>query len=119
MSQHPSLATWPTGDRAQVVTLEGEFDLATAPSFTEAVDDALDAGRPDLIVDLSRVTFLDSTMLQALIRACDNSRLRESQFALIRPKAGVWRIFVLTGLSNTLPSFGGVAEALASFAAVG
>jgi anti-sigma B factor antagonist len=112
---HATLASQPAGERAQVFVLEGEFDMSSAPRFVEAVDDALDSGRPDLIVDLTDVSFLDSTMLQAIIRAYDRAGARASRFALIRPQPSVWRVFVLTSLSTILPSYEGLDDALASF----
>ena len=118
MSQHGSLATQPTGHRAQVLILEGVFDGSNSDRFERAIDDAIDAGRPDVIVDLRGVSFLDSKMLRALVRGLDRTRAEDRRFALIRPNPHVWRVFVLTGLSRALPAFGGVADALTSFAAV-
>ena len=118
MSHHGSLATQPTGHRAQVLILEGVFDGSNSDRFERAIDDAIDAGRPDVIVDLRGVSFLDSKMLRALVRGLDRTRAEDRRFALIRPNPHVWRVFVLTGLSRALPAFGGVADALTSFAAV-
>ena len=51
-----------------VVALEGELDLATAPSVRGAVDDLLDRHRPgELVMDLAGVTFLDSSGLAVVL----------------------------------------------------
>ena len=49
--------------------LAGELDLATAPALEAAVSRALDEGRREVVIDLSRTTLLDSAGLAALIRA--------------------------------------------------
>ena len=103
------------GGQTQILMLDGEFDLTSAPSFEEAIDDAIEAGRPNLVVDLRGMSFVDSAMLRALIRGFTLVRARGRRFALIRPNPLVWRLFVLTGLSRKLPTFRGVAESVASF----
>ena len=59
------IVTSPANGTESVVRLEGELDLATAASLRDAIDE-LD-GR--VVVDLSGVTFTDSTGLAALISA--------------------------------------------------
>jgi anti-sigma B factor antagonist len=95
--------------------LDGDFDRSSRQPFERALDDALHADRPHLIVDLRGVGFLDSTMLRALVRGLQDAVARGGQLALIRPNAAVWRVFVLTGLSQILPAFGRLDEALANF----
>jgi anti-anti-sigma factor len=95
--------------------LDGDFDWSNAPQFKQALDHALDAGRPQLIVDLRGVSFLDSMMLAVLIRGLGEAVAAGGHLALVRPNTTVWRVFVLTGLSHTFPAFGRLDEALASF----
>jgi len=57
-----------------VVRVHGEIDLYTAPQLWETLDAAI-AGTPhELVIDLSDVTFLDSSGLAVLVRA--HKRLR-------------------------------------------
>ncbi len=50
----------------------GEIDLATAPTLTAAITEALESdGIDTLIIDLAGVTFLDCTGIAALVRAAD------------------------------------------------
>jgi anti-anti-sigma factor len=115
MSHQGSFSSQPAGGESQVLMLDGDFDRSNSAPFEQALDDALNADRPQLIVDLRGVSFLDSTMLRALIRGLGDAVARGGHLALIRPNATVWRLFVLTGLSQTLPAFGRLDEALASF----
>ena len=54
-------------DGVAVLAVAGEIDLATAPSFEEAISEALADEPPGLIIDLSGVTFLASVGLQILV----------------------------------------------------
>ena len=96
--------------------LDGAFDRANATQVELALGDAIDAGRPRLVIDLRGVSFLDSTMLRVLIQGLGDTAARGARLVLIRPNATVWRVFVLTGLSQSFHSFGRLDEALASFA---
>jgi len=53
---------------AVVVRVDGEVDLATAPALWAALERALADG-DQLVLDLSAVTFIDSTGLSVLLRA--------------------------------------------------
>jgi anti-anti-sigma factor len=50
--------------------LEGELDLANRPLFEAAITDAVLSGGP-LVLDMSKVTYMDSIALGALIAAVE------------------------------------------------
>lgn len=54
------------GDGAVVVFLQGEFDLSSRAVLDQALATA-QAGAGDVVVDLSRVTFMDGTSLRRLL----------------------------------------------------
>ena len=116
MSHQGSCSSERAGDLAEVLMLDGAFDRSNAAQVELALGDAIDAAKPQLVIDLRGVSFLDSTMLRVLIQALGDTVARGAQLALIRPNATVWRVFVLTGLSLSFHSFGRLDEALASFA---
>ena len=115
MSQQGCCSSEPAGDLAEVLMLDGAFDRSNAAQVELALGDAIEADRPQLVIDLRGVSFLDSTMLRVLIQVLGDTAARGAQLALIRPNATVWRVFVLTGLSHSFDSFGRLDEALASF----
>jgi anti-sigma B factor antagonist len=57
-----------------VVRVKGEVDIYTAPQLWETLDAAIAGAPHELVVDLSEVTFLDSSGLSVLVRA--HKRLR-------------------------------------------
>jgi anti-sigma B factor antagonist len=56
-------------DGETVVTVRGEIDIATAPALEAALDDAISLHPYIVIVDLSAVTFMDSSACHCLITA--------------------------------------------------
>lgn len=97
-------------DKASVVHVSGEVDIATAPRLTAALRDAAADGVALLIADLSQVSLLDSTGLGALIeaqQAADPLRLR-----LVVSAPHVLKIFSVTGLDQVFTICGSLDEAL-------
>ncbi|MHB1836281.1 MAG: STAS domain-containing protein [Solirubrobacteraceae bacterium] len=60
-------------DRRVTISLVGELDLAGAPSLEDRLGELESAGEP-VRLDLSRLTFIDSTGIKVLIRALMRAR---------------------------------------------
>jgi len=85
------------GDDAAVLTLSGELDLASTPTLERELA-AVEATAPRrLVIDLSGVGFMDSTGLQALLRARERAAADGAhELALRRGPHQVQRVFELT-----------------------
>lgn len=84
-----------------VVEIEGQVDLYSAPEFKERTTRALDVGATRVIIDLSRVTFMDSTGLGILINTLNRVRLARGELALVVTNYDLERLLDLTGLHGT------------------
>jgi anti-anti-sigma factor len=89
-------------DRA-VLRIAGDLDLETAPRLLAVAEPILAAESGGLVVDLSKVAFVDSSGLSALIRI--NTRLGKAQrpFQIVPPPPIVGKVFEITGLDRVLP----------------
>ena len=67
MEANPIVLDDAAGD-VVVVVVEGEHDIYTAPTLRERLDEALDRGG-GIVVDLTAATFVDSSVLGALLDA--------------------------------------------------
>jgi anti-sigma B factor antagonist len=99
-------------DATTLVTVEGELDLASAPSLKWALTDAVQAGARQMVLDLSPVTFIDSTALGVLV-GVHRSLAAGTRMAIAGADADVLNIFELTGLDSTFDMFSTLDEALA------
>jgi len=92
--------------RRLVISPRGEVDLATVGELREAVERAIGADPADLWIDLTAVEFIDSTGLNAVLRAhraLDDGRRR---LAVICPGGGpVRRAFEVSGIDGCLQMF--------------
>jgi anti-sigma B factor antagonist len=59
-------------DSANVLSLDGEIDLHVSPNIERQLTSIISKHPPRLVVDLSAVTFIDSTGLAVLIHAMQN-----------------------------------------------
>ena len=79
--------------------LQGELDLATAAQLLRAADDSLGTA-PTLVVDLSRLQFLDSSGLRALLVIRDRCVGASMAMRLIPGPENVNRVFRVSGVEK-------------------
>jgi anti-sigma B factor antagonist len=85
-----------------LVTLKGELDVAVAPMVRERLS-GLIAGRPEgLILDITDISFMDSSGLNLFIVAFKSLREHEGRLAIVADKALTLRLFEIAGLSSML-----------------
>lgn len=101
-----------SGTDTFVVSLPGDHDLATAPEIDKALHEALSSRRATVVVDLSETTFLDSAVLDLLLRT--RTRLADGrQLVLVCDDPTIQRVLEIAGvdqLFNLQPSRPGVDE---------
>ena len=84
-------------ERGRGLRLEGEFDLANAPEVASAIAELSGDGRVD--VDMSGVTFIDTSGLHALIRGA-RSLAPDTPIVLVDPPSRVIRIMEMIGVTR-------------------
>lgn len=80
------------------VALAGEFDMANVPELERILHEALER-RSHLVIDLERVTFMDSQMLHLLVRLHHEMGARRGTLRL-HPNMNIRQLFKLSGLSR-------------------
>jgi anti-anti-sigma factor len=89
-------------DRAAVIVVSGELDLASAPALEEELNRATTDGAELLIVDLRELEFIDSTGLGLLIKAHRRAEAAGQKFAIVRGQSQVQRLLGVTGIEQRL-----------------
>ncbi len=98
-----------------LIVMRGEHDIYTAPALRDRLEEALGEAPTGVIVDLSGSTFLDSSILGALLDARRQAIERSIGYVVCLgedPEPGVARILEITGLVPVFPVVRSRAEAL-------
>jgi anti-sigma B factor antagonist len=96
------IATTPGSD-LYIVTVSGEVDLATSPDLDAAVIAGLESGTNSVIIDLTDVSFMDSSGLGVIVRALKRCREAEIELDLVISNDRVLKVFGITGLDQVIP----------------
>lgn len=107
-----SLGGGNTTNDVQALDLEGEVDVYTAPVLRQAIMDRVEGGVKHLLIDLTRVEYLDSTGLGILIGGVKRLKEQGGSLRLVGPSARIQRIFEITGLNKIFDVYASEQEAL-------
>ena len=94
----------PDRDGRCTVQLSGELDIATAPRVQRAIARTFALGcTRTLTIDMSRLAFIDSSGLAAIVHAAGLCERTGCELAVIRGAEAVHRVFEVSGLASELP----------------
>jgi anti-anti-sigma factor len=84
------------------VRLVGELDLATAGQVAAAVAELRAAGFASLVLDLSELTFLDSSGIRVIVEAQQAAERDRVSFTVVPGPRSVQRALTLAGVADLL-----------------
>ena len=85
------------------IALFGELDLATAGDVEQELQRVEAGDAASIVLDLSGLTFMDSTGVRLLVNASTRSRTDNGRLRLLRGPASVQRVMELSGVDELLP----------------
>jgi anti-sigma B factor antagonist len=88
-------------DRVSVLALSGDADRFRADVVGDAIDEVRQEDR-EVVVDLSGTSYLDSSMLSALVAASERSRRRAEPLVIVCPSERLRRSLQIKGLEAIL-----------------
>jgi len=88
-------------ERTHVISLRGELDVSTVPALAEPLRKAIAAGKTAVAIDLSELTFLDSTGLMVLLNGLRRVMRQGGRLAIACTNPTVLRLFEITGTEST------------------
>ena len=101
-------------DGIEVVNVEGEIDIYTAPRLRELLIDLAGKNSYQLIVNLEKVGFLDSTGLGVLADGLKRVRPHDGSLDLVCTQERILKIFKITGLTKVFGIYQTVDQAIAA-----
>jgi len=94
-----------------VLEVGGEIDVYTAEKLRGRLRDIVNSGEQHVVVDLTKVEFLDSTGLGVLVGAHRRLRARDGSLDLVCPHERLLKVFRITGLDNVFAIHASVEDA--------
>lgn len=86
-----------------IIRLSGELDLATADDVQRELERVEATNADSIVIDLSQLTFMDSTGVRLLVTAHARARADSNRLTLLRGGRAVQRILQLSGVEPLLP----------------
>lgn len=101
--------------RVDLITLSGRVDSSTAPELEETLEDRIDEGRYNLVLDLSDVNYLSSAGLRALVSALRTCKKKGGDVRIANPSERVSEVMSLAGLDSLFTMYDDVTVAVGSY----
>ena len=101
-------------DGIEVIDVQGEIDMYTAPRLRELLIDLVSRGSCQLVVNLDKVGFLDSTGLGVLVGGLRRVRAHDGSLELVCTQQRILKIFRITGLTEVFGIYETVDQAIAA-----
>ena len=101
-------------DGIEVIDVQGEIDMYTAPRLRELLIDLVSKGSYQLVVNLDKVGFLDSTGLGVLVGGLRRVRAHDGALDLVCTREPILKIFRITGLTKVFGIHETVDQAIAA-----
>ena len=98
--------------RTHLIAVSGEIHVSTAPQFSRRLNDAIGQGKTAVVLDLSDVTFIDSTGLSVLLNGLRRVTRRGGRMAIVCTNPTVLRLFEITRLDTTFDIVGSREDAV-------
>jgi anti-sigma B factor antagonist len=83
------------------VILSGDLDLSTAKQAEQAIEEA-ERGSPLIVIDLRRLSFMDSTGLRVIVSADKRAKRSGRRAVIVQGPSAVRRVFEITRLGERL-----------------
>lgn len=97
-----------------IIAPQGELDLHSSPVVKEQLDSIIEAKRPKVVIDLSAVSYIDSSGLAVFIEAMQRVMTYGGSFAICGLQENVRHIFNIARLDQVFRIYPDQATAIAA-----
>ena len=101
-------------DGIEVVEVEGEIDVYTAPGLRELLIDLVNKNTYQFVVNMEKVDFLDSTGLGVLVGGLKRMRAHNGSLDVVCTQERILKILRITGLTKVFGIYQTVDQAIAA-----
>lgn len=97
-----------------VLDVTGEIDIYTTPQFKDAVSAAIDEGKPSIVINMTQVSYMDSSGFGTLLSATKRLRPVEGGLYLSGCNEAISRMLQITRLNTIFGIYATEEEAVAA-----
>ena len=101
--------------KIKIVDIEGEVDVYTSMELKKELNSLIDNENKLLIINLDKVTYMDSSGLGILVAILKRIKREEGNLRILKLTPSIRKIFELTRLTKFFEIFDDEAEAIKSF----
>jgi anti-sigma B factor antagonist len=98
-----------------IFDINGEIDLYNAPEIKEKIKDEMNKNKVNVVINLDRVSYIDSSGIGVLISSLSNLKKIGGALKLINVYASVRKVFELTKLTSFFDIYDNESDALIAF----
>ena len=102
-------------DGITILDIQGEIDLYNAPEIKDIIQKLIEAQKYNVIINLEKVSYIDSSGIGALISSLSNLKKYQGGLKIINVYVSVKKVFELTKLTSFFEIYESEGEALAKF----
>lgn len=98
-----------------VVSVEGRLDASSSPEFEKELEQFIDQGAKDFVVDFAGLDYISSAGLRSILVLAKKLRVKDGQIFLATLQDTVKTVFDLSGFNKIIPILESTEEALEKF----
>ncbi len=102
-------------DKVVILDINGEIDLYNAPEIKSKITELMESGKSDIIINLKKVSYIDSSGIGVLISSLSNLKKAGGSLKIINVFASVRKVFELTKLTSFFDIYDSEEEAMKSY----
>jgi anti-sigma B factor antagonist len=101
--------------RADVITVSGRVDSSNANKLAEVLQETMDLGQRNIVMELSALDYLSSAGLRHLVSTLKECRKANGDLRVATPSERVNEVLEMAGLKSLIPTYDSLAAAVGSF----
>jgi len=103
------------GRKVTVIECPIRLDASLADDFKAKMNELVDQGKYQLVIDLQQTTFIDSIGLGSLVSRIAAIRSNQGGICLVSPSPTIWKVFEITHLDKIFKCFDDIESAVKSY----
>jgi anti-sigma B factor antagonist len=89
-------------ENTAIVNLIGEIDIYSIEKFREAIEEKMKTQEPEIILDCSELSYMDSTGMGVLIELRNKTKEVGQKIVMMNPRPNIKKLMALTGIDKII-----------------